>query len=443
MNSDAAVGFLYRLITSNTPVSTDSRNPVRDAVFFALKGESFDGNDFAAKALDAGCRYAVVDRPEVATDNRYVLVQDVLKTLQQVSIMIRNDMTIPVIGITGSNGKTTTKELCHAVLSAGLHATSTKGNLNNHIGVPLTLFSLKEPVDIAIVEMGANHLKEIAQLCKLARPTHGVITNIGKAHLEGFGSPENVVMAKSELYDHILRNNGTLFVNGDDDLLMRLSEKHHRIIYGGLSNGHCSGRISFSDPTLAINYQVNKAFGHAKAGMSGQVRTNLAGSYNFPNIMAAITIGLYFGIKEPDIRIALEQYHPTNHRSQLIKTSTNTILMDAYNANPSSMYEAITNFHAYKGKGQTALFLGDMLELGDYSAAEHRKIADYARECGFDLMVYVGREFAHVVKTDQRTRCFPDAEAASQWLTEQPIKGFQILIKGSRGIRMENIIKNM
>lgn len=443
MDTDATVSFLYRLFTRNTPVSTDSRSPVRDSVFFALKGESFDGNDFAAQALEAGCRYAVVDRPDAVSDNRCLLVHDVLTTLQQVSTMVRNDLTIPVIGITGSNGKTTTKELCHAVLSTGLHAISTKGNLNNHIGVPLTLLSLNKPLDIAIVEMGANHLKEIARLCELARPTHGVITNIGKAHLEGFGSPENVVRAKSELYDYMISNNGTLFVNGNDDLLMKLSDKHNRIIYGNHAYGHCYGQISFSDPTMAIDYQVNKAFGHAKPGMAGHVRTNLAGSYNFSNIMAAITIGLYFGIKEPDIRTALEQYHPTNHRSQLIKTNMNTVLMDAYNANPSSMREAIANFLALKKKGKTALFLGDMLELGDYSASEHREIADYARQCGFDQMVFVGQEFACVVETDQRTFCFPDAEAASQWLGQHPMKGFQILVKGSRGIRMETIIKNM
>ena len=443
MNSDTAVGFLYRLITNDTPICTDSREPTRDAIFFALKGESFDGNDFVGQALEAGCRYAVVDRHDAVIDDRCILVHDVLATLQQVSMMARKDLTNPVIGITGSNGKTTTKELCHAVLSKGLHTASTKGNLNNHIGVPLTLLSFNKPLDIAIVEMGANHLKEIEQLCLLARPTHGMITNIGKAHLEGFGSPENVVKAKSELYDYILKNNGTLFVNGNDDLLMKLSDKHNRITFGDHPSFHCSGQISSSYPTMAISYQVNTAFGNTTPGLSGMVHTNLAGSYNFSNIMAAITIGLYFGIKEQDIHTALEQYHPANHRSQLIKTNSNTILMDAYNANPSSMHEAITNFLTWKKKGKTALFLGDMLELGNYALTEHRHIADYASQCGFDQIVFVGQEFSQVVKPDKNTLCFPDAASVSQWLRKHPLQGFYILVKGSRGIRMETIMKNL
>jgi len=436
------VKLLYSLIAAGTPFSTDSRRVTPGGLFFALKGDSFNGNDYAEKALQAGCSLAVIDRDNCLADDRYILVDDVLSTLQQLSQMHRDAFSIPVIGITGTNGKTTTKELCHAVLSSALHAQSTRGNLNNHIGVPLTLLSLRPPVGIAIVEMGANHTGEIEFLCKLSKPGYGLITNIGKAHLEGFGSVENIIRAKSELYQYIGQNNGTLFVNGEDEILLRQSATYTKILYGKNTSNHCSGEIISTGPFIGIRYQVNKMFGKAQPGVTDYIQTKLVGSYNFGNIMAAVTIGHYFGVAASKIRQAIEDYQPQNNRSQLMKTELNTVLLDAYNANPTSMEVSLLNFLPFRGEGPTAVILGDMLELGAASESEHHHIFRLATESGFDLAVLVGPEFCKVAKETENIKVFKNTEAASYWLQNHPIKNHHILLKGSRGIKMEDLVKH-
>jgi UDP-N-acetylmuramoyl-tripeptide--D-alanyl-D-alanine ligase len=443
MDTNQIIIHLQGLIEKGHPANTDSRNPLPGAVFFALKGDTFDGNDFAGQALQNGCSFAVIDKPGAKIDDRCLLVDDVLSVLQQTSTYHRTLLDIPVIGITGSNGKTTTKELCHAVLSKSLHASATAGNLNNHIGVPLTILSFTKPIDIAIVEMGANHIHEIASLCEIARPHFGLITNIGKAHLEGFGSYENIIRAKSELYHFIRKQAGTLFVHGDDELLMNLSKETARITYGKNTSNHCSGRILSADPFLSISYQVNKTCGQAKPGEELRINSHLAGDYNFSNIMAAVTIGLYFGVKHHHIKEAIESYLPSNNRSQISKTKYNTVLIDAYNANPSSMHAAVTNFRSFREKGKTAVLLGDMLEMGSSSVIEHQNIYRTVMDSGFDLIILVGKEFSRVAQAGEKTLLFDDIKEAASWLMAHPIKNHYILLKGSRGIQMETLLKHL
>jgi UDP-N-acetylmuramoyl-tripeptide--D-alanyl-D-alanine ligase len=443
MNTNQIVMHLQGLIEKGHPANTDSRKPLPGAIFFALKGESFDGNDFAGQALKNGCSFAVIDKPEAKTDDRCLLVDDVLSVLQQTGAYHRTLLDVPVIGITGSNGKTTTKELCHAVLSNSMHARATAGNLNNHIGVPLTILSFTKPIDIAIVEMGANHTREIASLCEIARPHFGLITNIGKAHLEGFGSYENIIRGKSELYQFIHQQAGTLFVNGDDELLMNLSKETARITYGKHTSNHCSGRILSADPFLSISYQVNKTYGQTRPGEEHRINSRLAGDYNFSNIMAAVTMGLYFGVKHHHIKDAIESYVPSNNRSQISKTKYNTVLIDAYNANPSSMHAAVTNFRSFREKGKTAVLLGDMLELGSSSAIEHQHIYHTVIDSCFDLIMLVGKEFSSVARAGEKTLLFDDIQGAASWLNAHPIKNHYILLKGSRGIQMETLLKHI
>lgn len=441
MTPGETILYLHNMISGGASICTDSRNTANGSIFFALKGESFDGNAFAQQALDNGCRLAVIDNPGLLTDERCLLVENVLLTLQQISTYHRSLFQIPVIGITGSNGKTTTKELCHAVLSSGMNICATSGNLNNHIGVPLTLLSFKEPLDLAIVEMGANHLNEIASLCELAKPQYGLITNIGKAHLEGFGSYNNITRAKSELFRYVESVDGTVFVNGDDPLLMKQSDHISRVLYGQSNFCHCSGIITDNDPFLCLKFMVNQSFGKARQGMSASIRSRLAGAYNFDNIMAAVTVGLYFGIPPEAISEAIASYIPQNNRSQLSETRLNTVLIDAYNANPSSMYHAISHFHSFKSKGKTAVILGDMLELGKTSEEEHRNIYHLVCDYGFDLKIFVGQEFTKVVKTSANTMVFLHTDEAAGWLQANPVRHYHILLKGSRGIKMESLLQ--
>lgn len=381
---------LYQIFLDCQLVTTDSRNCPEGSLFIALKGESFNGNAFAGKALETGCAYAVIDESEYAIegDQRYILVDDCLQTLQQLANYHRRQLGTRVIGITGTNGKTTTKELISAVLSQSHNILYTLGNLNNHIGVPSTLLRLKAEHDLAVIEMGANHPGEIKFLSEIAEPDCGIITNVGKAHLEGFGSFEGVIKTKGELYDFLRKKEGsTVFIHHDNAYLMNIAEGLNLIPYGTEDDLYVNGRITGNSPYLTFEWKAGKD------GKSYQVQTQLIGEYNFPNALAAITIGRFFGVEDAKINEALAGYTPQNNRSQLKKTDDNTLIIDAYNANPTSMMAALQNFRNMEVPHKM-LILGDMRELGAESAAEHQKIADYLKECAFEKVWLVGDQFA-------------------------------------------------
>lgn len=426
-------------IENGCQIITDSRQIQPGDIFLALKGDNFDGNQFAPDAINHGCRIAIVDDPKYSADNKYLLVDDTLTFLQKASKEYRKTFNIPFIGITGSNGKTTTKELTQAVLSKKYASQATRGNLNNHIGVPLTLLSLKRKTELAIIEMGANHVGEIDTLSHLAMPTHAIITNIGKAHLEGFGNIENIEKAKSELFDYVVNRNGTLFVNCDDPRLKKHASHKNAITYGINNENHCSGQITASYPFVEVSFRVNKNFGKAIKGTEGHVKSHLTGSYNFNNIMAAITAGLFFGVPEKAIAKAIEDYKPTNNRSQVIHTKNNTIVMDAYNANPTSMAAALENFGLFHSAPK-AVLLGDMLELGKDAEKEHKTIVEMVKQGGFQLQVFVGEHFSEVQQNYHQAFVFKNVDDAARWLAENPLHGYHILIKGSRGIKMEKLL---
>ena len=381
---------LYQIFLDCQLVTTDSRNCPEGSLFIALKGESFNGNAFAGKALETGCAYAVIDESEYAIegDQRYILVDDCLQTLQQLANYHRRQLGTRVIGITGTNGKTTTKELISAVLSQSHNILYTLGNLNNHIGVPSTLLRLKAEHDLAVIEMGANHPGEIKFLSEIVEPDCGIITNVGKAHLEGFGSFEGVIKTKGELYDFLRKKEGsTVFIHHDNAYLMNIAGGVNLIPYGTEDDLYVNGRIIGNSPYLTFEWK------EGKDGKSYQVQTQLIGEYNFPNALAAITIGRFFGVEDAKINEALAGYTPQNNRSQLKKTDDNTLIIDAYNANPTSMMAALQNFRNMEVPHKM-LILGDMRELGAESAAEHQKIADYLKECAFEKVWLVGDQFA-------------------------------------------------
>ncbi len=431
---------LHQLVLHGHTVCTDSRQTKPGDIFFALKGENFNGNKFALQAIENGCALAVVDEPVAQGNEKLIQVDNVLKSLQQLSHYHRQQFSLPVIGITGTNGKTTTKELTHAVLASTFHTLATKGNLNNHIGVPLTLLDLTAEHEIAIIEMGANHLGEIGELSVLANPGYGLITNIGKAHLEGFGSVENIIKTKTELYNHVKNARGQIFVNGENSLLTEKARGAELITYGKGSQNHCAGSIIEEKPFMKIDFIVNKPLGKALSGTKGSIQTMLVGAYNFENVMAALTIGLYFGVNPENAMAAIEAYQPSNSRSQLINNGRNVILLDAYNANPTSMAAAIRNFTSF-GKSPRALILGDMLELGETSREEHRQIINLIAENHFDLSILVGPEFLAVAESSENCLLFAHAECAAGWLKSQSLKGYHILVKGSRGIKMEKVLE--
>jgi len=420
---------LYSFYLKHRIISTDSRQVLPGCLFFALKGDNFDGNKYAKIAIEAGAAYAVID------DNAYagqqtLLVDDVLSTLQQLALMHRRKYKFPVLAITGSNGKTTTKELINAVLSQQYHVTATKGNLNNHIGVPLTLLGITDETELAIIEMGANHQGEIAQLCAIAEPTHGLITNIGKAHLGGFGGYEGVILAKGELYAWLRTSGGEAFVNAGNPLLMERSKGIERILYGTEEGIHTRGEIRGNSSTLMLDW------------ISGNgaivVQTNLFGNYNFENVMAAICVGTFFNVPSGKIKSAISTYTPSNSRSQTMKTVKNSIILDAYNANPTSMQVAIENFRQVKALHKMVI-LGDMLELGDESHAEHLAVVNLVEDSGFDQVIFVGPDFKKTV--GGRFTCFTASDEAREWLLKQEIKDYTILVKGSRGIQMEKVLE--
>jgi UDP-N-acetylmuramoyl-tripeptide--D-alanyl-D-alanine ligase len=421
---------LYALFLKHGKVSTDSRKLEKGTIFFALRGENFDGNQFVLQAIENGAIAAVSDSTEYENHPKVWVVDDTLKALQQLAVIHRKAMPAKVIGITGSNGKTTTKELIAAVLSKKYNILFTQGNLNNHIGVPLTLLKLTPDIELAVIEMGANHQGEIAALSQLAMPHFGLITNIGKAHLEGFGGFTGVINAKSELYAYIDDSGGKLFVNTSNELLDRLSANIKRFTYGFNNDADLYGELVAEDPYLALvwEYQARQAM----------IQTQIVGQYNFENILAAVAIGNYFNVELEDIVEALEKYIPANHRSQIIETEKNQLLMDAYNANPTSMEAALINFS--KRCGQRAmLILGDMLELGKDSEAEHANILKLVIDLGFKNVILVGTEFGKVYSGDDWLHVNKVEELISRFEDDAP-KGYDILIKASRGIRLEKLL---
>ena len=421
---------LYLLFAKHPVISTDSRKVVPDSLFFALKGENFNGNSYASMALGNGAGYAVIDEPEYISGDRCIVVENVLKTLQELSSLHRLRLGIPVIAITGTNGKTTTKELITAVLSKKFKVTATKGNLNNHIGVPLTLLSMTRETSISIVEMGANHPGEIAALCEIALPDFGLITNVGKAHLEGFGSFEGVRNTKAELYRFIEHNGGKIFRNTSNPWLLEMARKLETIGYRTTPEGEgIEGEIVQQSPTLVFRAKFPKGWLYLK--------TNLAGGYNLENAMAAVCIGNYFGVNPLEIAEALEGYKPTNNRSQFIKTAFNTILMDAYNANPSSMDAALENFKTFDTPVK-GIILGDMFELGESSREEHQKIADKVASMRLPMVLLTGEEFSRC-RVSPEIKVFRDNDSLIQFLENSNPRGYLFLIKGSRGMKLENV----
>ena len=419
-------------------VTTDSRKCGPGLMFFALKGERFDGNEFVRGALEQGCPYAVMDNAGLydAADSRMILVDSVLDTLQKVAAHHRCELGTPVIGITGTNGKTTTKELTNAVMSAAYNVLCTQGNLNNSIGVPLTVLGLKSEHRYAIVEMGASHPGDIKELVEVSQPDYGLITNVGKAHLLGFGSFEGVKRTKGELYDWLREHNGTAFVNRDNVHLQQMCAGLPLIEYGkpGQEGLLVEGEVLECNPFVKFRWR-------SKGGDWHIVQTSLIGAYNVDNALAAITIGLRFGVSEDKASAAVAGYVPQNNRSQLTETGRNHLVVDAYNANPTSMAAAIENFSMMKADNKM-LILGDMRELGEVSEAEHRNIVELLKEKGFTRVWLVGSEFAKVAQ-ESEFRLFADVEAVNDALRIEPLNGYNILIKGSNSIGLTKTITNL
>lgn len=425
---------IYPLYKESCAVSTDTRNIIPGSMFFALKGERFNANAFAAQALEKGARWAVVDEAEYALDDRYILVDDVLTTLQDLARHHRCQLDIPVIGITGTNGKTTTKELLYTVLSQRFKTYATKGNLNNHIGVPLTLLAIDDSIEIAIIEMGANHQQEIAFLCDIAMPTHGLITNVGKAHLEGFGSFEGVKKAKGELYDFLKEQHGVLFLQADNTHLVGMEGERAiaQVIRYGFSPGQdIVGRLEYANPFLCVSWKTSESTVYYT------IQTQLTGSYNTENILAAVAVGHFFGVDDHAINQGIATYNPTNNRSQITKTERNTVIADYYNANVSSMEAALSNMEVVEA-AHKAIILGDMFELGEDASREHRAVIDRALALGAERIIFVGKEF--FVHQSSAAEFYPTTDQAKEALQTRPIINSMILLKASRGMAFEKLM---
>lgn len=424
---------LYKIFLACTSVTTDSRNCPEGSLFIALKGDSFNGNAFAAKALESGSAYAVVDEAEHAPagDSHYILVDNCLHTLQQLANYHRHQLGTRLIGITGTNGKTTTKELMAAVLLQKYNVLYTQGNLNNHIGVPLTLLRLKPEHELGIIEMGASHPGDIKELVDIAEPNYGIITNVGKAHLEGFGSFEGVIKTKGELYDYLReRGNSIVFIHHDNAYLKEIAGGLNLISYGSGDELYVNGHVTSNSPYLTFEWKAGKD------GDRHEVQTQLIGEYNFPNALAAVTIGRFFDVEPEKTDLALAEYTPQNNRSQLKQTADNTLIIDAYNANPTSMQASISNFHNMKVENKM-LILGDMRELGKEGPEEHQKIANFLTECGFEDVMLVGDQFA---AAKHHFPIYPDAQAVIEVLQKNKPHEKTILIKGSNGIKLNTVI---
>ena len=421
------IASLHQLfLLQGNSVCTDTRKITPNCIFFALKGDNFNGNTFAKEALLKGALIAVIDEKKYQENDSIWLCKDVLQTLQELANYHRNYLKVPIISLTGSNGKTTTKELIHAVLSEKYNCVATKGNLNNHIGVPLTLLSMNSETEIGIVEMGANHLGEIESLSKIAAPDYGYITNFGKAHLEGFGSIEGVIKGKTELYHYLEKNNKQVFINGEDKKQLELSEKMDRIVFNG---GDSSNQIQLLDASqkLKVSFQ----------GM--EIQTQLIGAYNFSNIAAAIAIGHYFNVPKESIKKTLEAYTTQMNRSQIIEKNEHQVILDAYNANPTSMMAAIHNFKNSEGINK-ALILGDMFELGAEAPKEHQHIVTYLENNPIGKVFLVGKNFYETTVTSTQIQKFESFEDFKKHLSHFPLKNSFILIKGSRGMALERVV---
>jgi UDP-N-acetylmuramoyl-tripeptide--D-alanyl-D-alanine ligase len=409
---------------------TDTRKIRKDSMFFALKGENFNGNEFAAAALQAGARYVVVDDKQFAENKEeYILVNDVLETLQKLALFHRNYLGIPILAITGSNGKTTTKELLNAVLSRKFKTIATKGNLNNHIGVPLTLLSMDDQTEFGIVEMGANHPMEIEFLCTIANPDYGYITNFGKAHLEGFGSLDGVIQAKTELYKFLQANHKLIFLNLDDEVQKKHSPYKHT--------------FSFGESRLAdVKLEYRTGLENAQVNYNNtEFKSMLTGNYNTTNIAAALCIGLYFKVEFEEIHKAIEKYSPSNNRSQIIKSGSNIIIMDAYNANPTSMHAALENFKSLKTEKQKIAILGDMFELGSAAPTEHQIVANFLQNSDFSESYLLGDNFKNTDTSSAFIFKFKDIDRLKEHLKESDFQNSYFLIKGSRGMALERVLE--
>lgn len=418
------IAQLYSIFKDCDGISTDTRTITENCLFFALKGDNFNANKFADEALNKGAKFVVVDEKEYATTPSHLLVKNSLKALQELSKHHRKQLTIPVIGLTGSNGKTTTKELIQSVLKQDHNVFATKGNLNNHIGVPLSLLSIKDEHDIAIIEMGANHQKEIEFLCTLSQPNFGIITNIGKAHLEGFGGEEGVKKGKKELYDFIKVNKGHIFINKSDTTLNEIGEGIHQIPYG--KGTQIDAELVEGEAFLSFKLNVHH--------QEKIVNTNLVGTYNLNNALCAAAVGYEFGLSFDEIVQGLEEYQPNNNRSELRQANKNSLILDAYNANPDSMHAALSNFS--QQKGDKLAILGDMFELGETSAQEHQAIADYAEKLQINCFL-VGENFS---KANTYAQTFASTADLIDYLKETVVEDKLILVKGSRGMKLEQII---
>ncbi|MCH1539788.1 MAG: UDP-N-acetylmuramoyl-tripeptide--D-alanyl-D-alanine ligase [Flavobacteriaceae bacterium] len=419
---------LYSYFLKSSSVITDTRKIEKNALFFCLRGENFNGNKFAKEALQKGAAFVVIDDSEYFKENsQYILVEDSLKSLQELAKYHRLQFDIPVIGLTGSNGKTTTKELIYSVLSEKFNTTATFGNLNNHIGVPLTLLRINKNTEIALIEMGANHLKEIEFLCNITKPTHGYITNFGKAHLEGFGSIEGVIQGKSELYKSLENTKGTALINSEDKLQVRLTKNQAKQQFG---NKEADIVITSNNYTTKDNNHLSVSF------QSTIINSKLKGTYNYSNIKAAIAFGFIFDISLEKIKKGIEGYIPKNNRSQWLKTERNTVILDAYNANPSSMTVALESLLNSDTKNKI-LILGDMLELGDYTADEHQKIIEILNKKTPETVILVGKEFKKTKTSNSNFHKFEETKDVIPFLQKKNFQNKTILIKGSRGIALE------
>lgn len=429
-----SISELYSLFLQHPVVCTDTRNIIPGSLFFALKGENFNANIFASEAIEKGCVYAVIDEPEYKKGEKFLLVDDVLKALQNLAAHHRKQLKTPIIGITGSNGKTTTKELINSVLKEKYKCFATKGNLNNHIGVPLSLLALTTEHEFAVIEMGASKPGDIEELCNIAFPDYGIITNIGRAHLEGMGGFEGVLKTKTELFKHIKFYGKLVFVNADDNLLMEHARAFPQFTYGKAENADVIGELVSSEAELEVKWKTKKSANETV------VASHLPGSYNFPNIMASICIGTYFGLSTEQIKNGIENYIPTNNRSQVVKSGSNTILMDAYNANPSSVEAALENFSKIKGDNKTVI-LGEMLELGETSVQEHLHILQLVEGLSLTRAYFTGSNYITLRKKFPHNLYFKDVVELVEFLKKNPIQNSQILIKGSRGNKLEKLLE--
>lgn len=433
MNS---IQIIYQAFLNSSGINTDTRTLKPGEMFFALRGDNFNGNDFAIQALEEGCCCVIADedRTEFRSEKNIFVVENALKTLQQLAHHHRTHLKIPVIGLTGSNGKTTSKELLKAALSKHYNCYATKGNLNNHIGVPLSILEINENHEIAVIEMGANHQKEIELLCSICTPDSGYITNIGLAHLEGFGGEEGVFKGKKELFDFLSENGSTIFVNEDDPKVVRAASNLKSIGYGKSSTAIYQGNFELNNQGLKVSWWRNN-----DQEQIHEIQTNLTGSYNFSNVLSAVAVARYYGVSPAKIKAGIEAYIPTNNRSQVIKTELgNTVIVDCYNANPSSMTAALENVDL-RPETKKLLILGDMLEIGDLSELKHQEILDQANEMKNTKTILVGPEFGKVSKG--KPSHFEKTESLKAFISENPITHSLVLLKGSRKMKLEQLLE--